>query len=254
MYQDILKNSGLSEKEAQTYEKMLETGPASVGALLKVLPFKRGDMYNIMQGLCAKGLAREELKSGILTYTLEDPEKLPSLILAEQDKTKIALKQATDALPRLKSLYNLSLQRPGVRFYEGDAGIWKTLEDSLTSKTEIYSIGDIDSIVKYIPDINQRYAAKRNARKLKKRGLAIDTPLAREYLAKYYKYITDTKLIPLSSVDLFETVMQIYDSKVSYITLGKKTKIGVIIEDHVIYRMHKILFEYLWDVLPGIVV
>jgi hypothetical protein len=51
----------------------------------------------------------------------------------------------------------------------------------------------------------------------------------------------DHKLYP------FNSVMQIYDGKISYITLSKTSKIGVIIEDKNIYQMHKSLFEYIWS-------
>ena len=40
--------------------------------------------------------------------------------------------------------------------------------------------------------------------------------------------------------------MQIYDNKISYLTLSDKEMIGVIIEDKYIYKMHKDLFEYMW--------
>lgn len=244
MYQDILKNTGLSEKEAQTYEKILETGPASVGALLKLLPYKRGDMYNIVQSLCDKGLAREELKDGILTYTLEDPEKLPALIIAEQEKAKNALRQTTAALPQLKSLYNLSLKRPGVRFFEGEAGVWKVLNDTLTSKTELLFFGDNDAIEKYIPDVDKKYVRERKRRVIKKRLIMFDTSSARVF-ANQCDTLTDVRLIPTTESDV-RSIMHIYDNKVSYVTFLENIMIGVLIEDPALFQLHRTLFEYIW--------
>lgn len=253
MYQDILTNSGLSEKEAQTYEKMLEVGPTSVGALLKALPYKRGDMYNIVQGLCDKGLAREELKNGVLTYTLENPEKLSILIIAEQEKAKNALMQTTAAVPQLQSLYNLSLKRPGVRFYEGEAGIWNVLNDTLTSKTELLFFGDNEAIEKYIPDVDETYVRKRKQHSIKKRLIMFDVPSARAF-ANTCDALTDVRLIGASESDI-RSIMHIYDNKVSYVTFLENIMIGVLIEDTALYQLHRTLFEFIWNVayLPPLV-
>ena len=245
MHEDILKNAGLSEKEAAVYEKMLETGPISVGKLLKLIPYKRGDMYNITQALCNKGLAREELKSGILTYTLEDPEKLSSFIIDEQERAKIALKSMNTALPQLKSLYNLSLQRPGVRFFEGEEGVWKVLNDTLTSQTELLFFGDNDAIEKHIPNIDEKYVRERKRRALKKRLVMFDTPSARAF-AQSSDALTDVHLIPSTTSDI-RSIMHIYDGKVSYVTFLKDSMIGVLIEDIALFELHRSIFEFLWQ-------
>jgi hypothetical protein len=126
----------------------------------------------------------------------------------------------------------------------------RVLEDSLTSKTEIYSYADIEAIQKYIPTVNKKYVKKRNDLKLKKKGIALDTPFTRKFLKDYYPGITETKLIDTKDAPDFQTVMQIYDGKISYLTLSEKKKMGVIIEDRHIYNMHKYLFEYLWKITP----
>lgn len=253
MYTQTLTQAGLNEKEAFLYVKMLQTGPITVGKLLKQVPYKRGDLYNILYSLRNKSLASEEVKDGLLTFTLTEPSKLEDLIRTQEDQIQINRKAVFSLIPELQSLYNLSLQRPGVRFFEGKEGVWKVLEDSLTSKTEIYSITDIDSIIKHIGDLNEKYAKKRARLQIKKRGLVLDTPFARDYLKGYFREITETKLIAPNAGVLFESIMQIYDAKVSYITLSDKNMIGVIIEDPIISRMHRILFETLWSTTQGLV-
>ena len=134
-----------------------------------------------------------------------------------------------------------------MQFFEGMDGIKKILDDSLASKTEIYSYADIESINKYIPDLNREYVAKRERLKIKKRGIVLDTPFNREFLSSYHKKVTETKFIKLSTPP-FQTVMQIYDNKISYLTLDVKKIVGAIITDPHIYQMHKSLFEYLWTI------
>lgn len=253
MYSQTLIQAGLTEKEASLYEKMLQTGPLTVGKLLKHVPYKRGDLYNILYSLRDKGLAVEEVKDGLLTFTLTEPSKLEELAKAKEEQLQTSRKAIASLMPELQSLYNLSLQRPGVRFFEGEEGIWNVLQDSLTAKTEIFSITDIDSIIKHIGGLNERYAKKRARLHLKKRGLVLDTPFARTYLKEYFRDVTETKLIAPNAGYLFESIMQIYDAKVSYITLAEKNMIGVIIEDPIINRMHRILFDTLWNTTPGLV-
>jgi len=62
----------------------------------------------------------------------------------------------------------------------------------------------------------------------------------------YHRDTTDTRFID-GKLYSFHAVMQIYDSKISYITLSDKSIIGVIIADQTIYQMHKSIFEYTWS-------
>lgn len=250
MYTELLTQAGLSEKEAAIYEKLLELGSTTVGKLLKHLPYKRGDLYNILASLRDKGLASEGLAKGIMTFTVESPEKITDLLKAEDEKRDRIRKSVTSTLPDLKSLYNLSMNKPGVRFFEGEEGAWKVLEDTLATKGEIYSYADIDAIIKHDSAMNRRYGQLRQTRGIKKKGIVNDTLVAREFLKGYLKEITETKLITLSTPS-FGTVMNIYDNKISFLTLSDKGRIGIIIEDEIIAQMQKSLFEYLWQTIPG---
>ena len=67
-----------------------------------------------------------------------------------------------------------------MQFFEGEEGIKKVLEDSLYSKEEISSYADITSIQKYIPKINEWYVDQREKKGIKKKGILLDTPEARQ--------------------------------------------------------------------------
>jgi hypothetical protein len=90
---------------------------------------------------------------------------------------------------------------------------------------------------------------------VKKRGLVIDSPEARKFLKSYDGEVTGTKLITgTDSVVPFQTIMQIYDNKVSYITLTDEYLVGIIITDQFIANTHKYLFESLWKCSIGQVI
>jgi len=241
---------GLSQNEAQLYEILLRTPKANIAELQQKSPFSRTMIYYIINQLKAWELVREEKEGKKTIYVVEPPEKLEEVLESQQEEMKRRKSIFTEMLPSLQSMYRLSHNQPGVKFFEGKEGVQAVLQDSLTTKTEIYSYADIENIQKYIGDINAEYVKKRNELGIRKKGFAIDNIFTRNFLKDYYPTITETKLISAIGVPLFHTVMQIYDGKISYITLSEKSMIGVIVEDPNIYSMHKYLFEHLWSLTP----
>jgi len=139
-----------------------------------------------------------------------------------------------------------------VQFYEGKDGVWEVLMDSMNATEEILTYADLEAIAKYIPDLNAEYSVLREDKDVKKRGLVIDSPEARKFLTSYDGKVTHTKLITgTKSVVAFQTIMQIYDNKVSYITLTDEYLVGIIITDQFIANTHKYLFESLWEQSSG---
>lgn len=245
MYQELFAQLGLSAKESATYEKLVEKGPRTAGKLLKELPYKRGDMYYILSRLKEKGLITDKLsKKGLVVFSPENPQILESLAdraleSAHQVKTGVGA-----ALPNLKSWYNLAMQKPGVRFYEGEEGIWKLLYDTLESKTELLFLGDHDAINLHIPTLNKEYVLKRKKRRIKKRLIQFDTPSARAF-ARTGNELTDVRLISADASNV-RSFMHIYDGKVSYVTFLENTLIGSLIEDPMFYELQRAMFENMW--------
>lgn len=242
-----LTNIGLNEQEAHVYSSLLQYTDAPAGTLIEKTGIKRGTVYNTLESLKQRGLVEELPDTKVARFKARHPGFLYEVV----DQKEKELETVKGSLQQLVEQYNLTNHKPGIRFYEGKQGIWKVLEDSLTASDEICAFGDIEAIVKYIDDINSKYVHQRQKKGIKKRGFMLDTPFAREYLKNYFKDVTDTKLIKYDAPP-FQNVMQIYDNKISYITLSDKFLLGVIINDKFIYQMHKYLFNYLWQITPNI--
>lgn len=255
MYEKILQQIGLNEKEATIYQTLLETGPIEAREILKKVSPKmettRPNLYNILAALKQKGLLIEKVKKGKTLFEPESPTKLLEVLEESVKRTNQAQQNLAMALPELTSLYNLTTQKPVVQFFEGREGIKKVLADSLTSKHTIYTYANIEAIIKYFDDINRDYIKKRDALGIKKKGIMVDSEFARSYLKNYHRGTTDTRLID-GNLYPFHSVMQIYDGKISYVTLSDKSIIGVIIKDPAIHQMHKSIFEYTWSTAKGI--
>lgn len=254
MYKDIFTSINLSPNESAIYEFLLKNGESSAGFIIKNTPLKRGLVYKVLDSLVGKGLVLEiksmpSKKQGrpkISHFAPNHPEKLHEFIEIERKKLDKAKNTLEANMPAIISDFNLVSGKPGVRFYEGLAGIKEVLSDSLQAKETIYSYADLEAVVSHIDKINKEYVEKRDSLNIQKKVIFIDSPFARSYLKNYHRDTTfmrfiDHKLYP------FNSVMQIYDGKVSYITLSEKNKIGVLIEDRNIYQLHKSIFEYTWS-------
>jgi hypothetical protein len=76
--------------------------------------------------------------------------------------------------------------------------------------------------------------------------ITIDSDYIRGRKDEFDKKTTDIHLIDGKQYP-FATVMQIYDNKVSYITVNPQKMVSIIIEDKHITQMHRTIFEYMWQ-------
>jgi len=254
MYKDIFVQLGLTNNESIIYEYLLKKGENSAGEIIKNTPLKRGVIYNTLADLENKGLISQKMAKPkdansskvqkIAFFSPNHPEKLRNFLESQENQVKKAKNTLESNLPEIISSFNLVSNKPGVRYFEGIEGIKKVIYDTFNSNEEVYTYADIETINKYIKDINEEYARKRDEMGLNKKILFSDTPYTREVLKQYHTKTTNSRII--KGLNNFYTVMQIYDNKISYITLSDEIKIGVIIESKDIYHAHKSLFESTW--------
>lgn len=247
----LLKEIGLSTKEAKIYQIMLKLGVSPANKLILESEMPRGTVYEVLDQLTNKGLVEQFVDKKKTHFRVRHPFTLKSYLADEIGKIKQAETKLESVLPDFLSVYNLTQNRPGVAFYEGVEGIKKVAMDSLTSQTEIYSYIDNEVVNKYIKDINIEYIKKRKKLGIKKKMLTLNNAYIREHAKSFDKAITEIRII--NAKYPFATVMQIYDNKISYMTLTEEKMIGVIIYDPSIYQMHKSLFEFSWDMAKPLI-
>jgi sugar-specific transcriptional regulator TrmB len=256
-YTDELTNAGLSSEQAVVYEVLLKLGTAPASRITKNLPagstLSRPLVYKVLDELIDLDLAEKHEANGkVTTFTPKHPVAISKVIDTEKERVERTKKQFISTSGKLASLFNLSVGKPGVQFYEGEDGVWEVLQDSLSATEEILTYADLEAIDRYIPALNAEYSTLREEQRVHKRGLIIDSPKARQFLQSYDSEVTHTKLIkPTQNTMAFQTVMQIYDNKVSYITLTDEYLLGIIITDQHIADTHKHLFESLWELSSG---
>ena len=204
MYEDLFLSSGLNDNEAVVYEFLLKTGKTTAGEIIKNTPLKRGVAYNTLADLVTKKLVSENKikakgargKNIISEFAPNHPESLRSYLESEKEKLEKAENNLEANISSLVSDFSLVSGRPGVRYFEGDEGVRKVLDDTLTSKTEILTIADVESVRKHVPKINERYVQDRRRMGIRKRLLALDTKYAREHFREKDD-VTEVKLVKI---------------------------------------------------------
>lgn len=245
MFKNELTQIGLSEEESVVYEALLSGKSMAVADLIKKTPYKKGNLYNILEDLEKRGLVIKTGKAKSLKFEADHPNKVLEILEQKDQELHKAKKTLEATMPQILSAYNLTHAKPGLRFYEGKRGIKIVGYDSLTAKTDILSFVDLDAL-KGHKILEADYGRKREKMGIKKKFIVLDTPLAYEDAKTYNWEITNAKVID-AKFRFHSTIMQIYDNKTSYITLEKKAMIGVIIEDEYITNLHRTLFNFMWE-------
>lgn len=247
MFKKVLLQTDLTPSQAEILEYLYQNKEGKASEIAKTIKRSRAIVYKELEELSKLGVVEKiEKPNKVTVFCASHPSNLNKLIEKKEAQLKKDKELLNNYLPDIISSFNLINNKPGIRLYEGEDGIKKVLEDSLTAKSTIRTYVDIESIVKYMDEINKEYVKKRERLGIKKMGLILESDFAKEYLKNYYSAVTDTKILKKEFVE-FKAIMQIYDNKISYITLSPENKIGVIIEDPNIYLMHKTLFDFNWQ-------
>lgn len=162
-----LKHLGLSENEAKVYLAMLELGPSVVVDISRKAQINRPTTYVQIESLKKKGLVSSVQKGTKQFFMAESPDKLELLIDSELQTVESKKSELNDLLPELLNLYNISDQRPHVKFFEGKEGILASGKELMKATADtMYGITSFDDVFAIFPDWQATYAKKRLQRKI----------------------------------------------------------------------------------------
>lgn len=246
MYENTLEKAGLSPEQALIYEVLLKNGALPAGDISKKSQLKRGLTYKVLDELVALGLAKKNEKGKVLRFEPTHPLQLKELAEKKEQEAKVAQEALGGIISNLTSDFNLISGKPGMRYYEGKEAVRMLGVDSLEAKTDILTYIDSELMDKYLPKENAEYIKKRVQLGLRKRIISPDNAYNRALKLDYKNRLAAIRLVK-DFVAPFTTVTQIYDKKISYLTLHQGTLIGIIIENPYISQMHRVLFERIWQ-------
>lgn len=240
-----LQKLGLSQKEAQIYVATLELGEASpVSTIAKKAEVNRTTAYDVLETLVAKGLVITSTHKKYQFYRAQPPEKLTTYLKEQSDKFARLADETEEIMPELNAHYRALTGRPRVYFYEGEEGLVRVYEETLTSSEEIlaYASDQVnqEAISWYFP----KYYKRRAAKKIPIRALFPDTPKDRERHSLDKDELRQSRLLPKDIMD-FTPEVNFFDNKI--MIADWKEKLGIIIESEEIAKVFKQSFELAWE-------
>jgi len=256
MVEGVLKKVGLNEKEIQVYISLLELGSQPASVIGKKAKINRSTTYLILDNLMKRGFVNQHVRADVKYFSAADPQVIVQTMERDQIHMEETRKELVTMLPEFYSLSNPLSIKPRVRFYEGEEGVKRAMEDTLTSKETLLSWDAMDCWLTSSPGLQKfikEYAKLRAEKhKIPVKVLVPDTALARQYLLKDYPSLKD-KMDPLMEIKWipkgvrpFKNEINIYDDKVSIVSLAKNELIGIVIESHEIAQTHRSIFDLAW--------
>lgn len=240
--QELIK-LGLSDKEAKVYLATLELGYETVLNIAKKAQINRPTAYFILESLQKKGIVTTFEKEKKTYFAAESPDKLVTLLHKQKQDIDQKQKEFENILPEFRALYNISPEKPTVRFFEGKQGLIAMREDFLkTSDKKIEAMYCLDDLNKvFTPEENKEFSNRRSAKKIK--TFAICTAINQEI--KRPQILSERRMVPFEKFPITSD-LTIYNNKVAIASLKGKLS-GVIIENKEIANTMRSLFYLAWE-------
>lgn len=134
MYEELLREVGLSPNEAKVYEALLHTGEEAVQAISIRSKVHRRNVYDSLSKLMEKGLASEVFVKGEKRFKAVNPRRLLE-ILKEKEK------KISGSLSEMQAKYEAVEEKEEAYIYKGIEGFKNYLQDILKTKETVYFIG-----------------------------------------------------------------------------------------------------------------
>ncbi len=244
---ELLLSLDLNRNEALTYAALLEVDTVSIRKIAAFTGINRGTTYEALKRLVAVGLASVNQRGEREYYTAESPEKIYDLIRDRRRDLLDASETAKAVVPKLLAHHPHSEGRPLVRYYEGDDGIVTILKDVLQTCRDLtdrsYCAFSSSRVRQYLYRNFPQFTERRIAEGITVRVIAVGEggePAA----AAERKWLVPDERTDNSSYTL------VYGNKLAVISISNDlVPYGVVIEDHGVAALQRLLFDQLWKYL-----
>lgn len=250
-----IRSLSLNKNEAAVYVALLELGGAYPSKIADTAKLNRTTTYATLTDLAVKGLVTELQRRNKIYYQIEKPDKLLRYVKQRVRIATDAVEKAEQVLPEIEGLFNLTPQKPRIRFFEGFPEVLGIHEDHMapTKKYEMLAWANGKAIGTWLPAaLTKQYLEKKVKLGVTTRVILPDTQKDRAYNETFYKRIPK-QFWPVRRYAAkvpFEHPCEITiygTNKVSILNFSKERPIGLIIEDQVIHDMLVMIFELSWN-------
>src|SRR3989344_6262993 len=239
--EDILKNLGLSEKEAKTYLAILELGSSTIKPIADKTGIKRTSIYNFIHRLVNLGLITQTVVRNRTRYTALPPARL--LELQQQN-----LRAIENTLPEFSAMFNAAGLKPKIHYVQGPEQMKKIVWEEIRCIKEtryIWTGRDVLEMVggtKFMSEVD-RLRIQKGVFIKPIRFKEKDVPYP--YSASGTQYLRQLRYAP-KNISIPMT-MGIYDTgKVGFLST-RHEGFGILIESQEFMQTMMVFHELLWQ-------
>lgn len=251
MYENILRNIGLSESEIKVYIALLETGQSSISQINEKTAIERRYIYDVLNKLIEKGLVSYVIEKKKRNFQITTPKRILGYLQEKKESIQKTEKEVNEILPGILKSYNKNKTDIKVEIYRGKEGMKAIGEDLLNSKNN-YFIGGNGAIEEYMPFYWIHFNKKRIEKKVMWHDLIIEGSMMKTFKSlnkakrklkeiSFYEY----KVLPSELAS--PHVISIYGDKVAF-SLWKSQPFNVVIQNKDISDYYLKYFNFLWKI------
>jgi sugar-specific transcriptional regulator TrmB len=238
-----MNKTGLSDRQLKVYKVLLKLGKGTVAEVMREARMNRTTGYSVLDSLVGKGLVSISGKEPKQEYVAESPDHLLEYLDSEAREAQERVKEVKDLIPQLKSIHNVA-GRPKVMFYEGEEGLERVYEDSLTSHETIRAYANIEPLSVTLPSYFSTYFKRRAEKNIHIRGIVPANPAGLEHAKRDKEELREMAMVPADTY-YFSPEINIYDDKI--MIASWKEKLGIIIQSKEIADAMKSIYELAWE-------
>ena len=249
-YPQVLEGLGFSTKEIYIYTALLELETATASDISKKTDINRTSCYDVLSALIKRGLISKIVKKKKTYFQATDPRKLINYLDREKEeacnKIEKRKKQVSEIMPELRSLFNPSMNKPKVEYYEGEKGMREAYEDTLTADKVYYAYANIETMHQGLPNFFPDYYERRVKAKILGKGIFPKNKITLERLKHNKEELRESIVFGDEDITYSPEVI-IYNNKI--LIASWKEKIAIIIESKELANLQKIIYNQLWTSL-----
>ncbi len=232
VYEQLFTQLGLSDKEAIVYKVLLEQGKAPANQIITTSKLKRGITYFVLKSLTEKGLISSYEHNKKLYFQIEHPSRLLDLVKAKKEETQTLEHTLKFLLPKLTSQFKIAIDKPTVRYFEGEEGIKEVFEDIYGPKDEpVYGCVDLESGEDAVPDyIVKKLVPKRIKNKLMALTFFGNSPAAQKLQQNDTNSYRESFLLDKEEYPM-PAEIDVYQDRVALLSFKKGEFLGLLIEN-----------------------
>lgn len=238
-----LESVGLTEKQAKVYVAALFLGPSAVQRISEQSGVNRATTYVILAELAEMGIVSESSEGKKTVYIAEPPEAIERYLNSIEKEILDRKNELKSAMSELKTVSRIEISdAPVVRFFKGPEAALAVEQYSrrkAPKNEKIYSISDIDEVMKVFPEILEKGPERR-----KKKNISSKLFYSGSIEVKDDK---SSNRLTRKMTEKAKGDLNIYSDRMTILSYKGDESTGVIIESKEIVAVMRQLFELAWN-------